>query len=748
MPEPTLNPSAPHIATITLSVGGMSCASCSAFIEKTLAETSGVISSTVNLTSEKAVVRFDPSTVSIARIVESVFSAGYSAEEIRPDAPLTERAANSTTEKELVLLRRKLIIAVILTAVIMPLSMGAMLPDFHELAHNGTLDLIQCILTIPVLAYCGSHFFRKALAAARHRTASMDTLVAVGTGAAFSYSTVMTFMPSGGHTYFDTAATIITLILLGNYLEKKAKSKANGALRLLAGLQPRTARIVTHSGDEQDIPIGQLIAGDIAVIRAGENIPADGIIAEGISTVDESMLTGEPLPVEKAPSDIVHGGTLNTSGSFRMRVTGVGADTLLGAIMRLVDEAQSSKAPIQRLADTVSGYFVPIVLLIAAITFAAWYFIGGDASFALQASIAVLIIACPCALGLATPAAITVATGRAATMGMLFRDAESIERAGNITTVVFDKTGTLTEGKPSVTGEKFAARVNVEDIRAIALALESRSTHPLAQAIVHHCAARQVASLEAGNTEELPGRGITGVIGGRHVAAGNHRLMNELNIEVIAELAAAAEGFAVKGYSVIFIAVNNYAAGCFGLADTVRPDAEAAIRELRQANIEVVMLTGDTEQSARAIAVPLGIENVIAGVLPDGKRDVVERLQRQGKVVAMAGDGINDAPALAQADVSFALGSGADIARETAAITLVRGGVSGIAAAIQLSRRTMRTIRQNLFFAFIYNMLGIPLAAGVFYLWLGVLLDPMFAAAAMAASSVSVVTNSLRLRRG
>lgn len=725
----------------------MSCASCSTFIEKTLAETSGVVSAAVNLTSEKALVKFDPSAVSITRIVKSVFDAGYSAEEIRPDTSPAERAGGSSSEKELSLLRRKFIIAAVLTGVIMPLSMGTMLPAFHELAHTRTLDILQIILTIPVLGYCGNHFFRKALAAARHRTASMDTLVAVGTGAAFSYSAVTTFLPSGGHTYFDTAATIITLILLGNYLEKKAKSKANGALRLLAGLQPRTARILTASGTEQDIPIEQLIAGDIAVVRAGESIPADGIVAEGFSAVDESMLTGEPLPIEKSPSDIVHGGTLNTSGSFRMRITGVGADTLLGAIMRLVDAAQSSKAPIQRLADTVSGYFVPIVIGIAVITFFTWYVLGGSVAFALQASIAVLIIACPCALGLATPAAITVATGRAATMGMLFRDAESIEQAEKITTVVFDKTGTLTEGKPSVTGEKFITGMAAESVMSIALALESRSTHPLALAIVRHCIAQQITPAETHTTEELPGRGITGYIGGQLAAAGNRRLMDDLNVSITGEIAATAEEFTAKGYTIIFIAISNKVVGCFALADTVRADAEEAIRELQQANINVVMLTGDTKQSARVIADRLGIETVIAGVLPDGKRNVVEQLQREGKIVAMAGDGINDAPALAQADVSFALGSGTDIAREAAAITLVRGGVSGIAAAIRLSRRTMRTIRQNLFFAFFYNTLGIPLAAGVFYVWLGVLLDPMFAAAAMAASSVSVVTNSLRLRR-
>lgn len=748
MSDTTVSDSVPHISVATLSIGGMSCASCSAFVEKSLSGTPGVLSASVNLTSEKALIRFDSDTTDAARLIRTVENAGYTAAILRSDA-IPDEQLTTAGNSELSALRRKLILAAILTATVMPLSMSGMFPAFHELSHSKNNDFIQLLLTLPVVIYCGSHFFRKAFAAARHGTASMDTLVAVGAGTALLYSAVATLSPNGeaGHVYYDTSASIITLILLGNYLEKRAKSKANGALRALAALRPRFARIISPNGDERDISAAQLIPGDTVLVRAGENIPADGIITDGFSAIDESMLTGEPLPVEKSAGDAVRGATLNASGSFRMRVTGVGADSFLGSVIRLVEQAQSSKAPIQRLADKVSGIFVPIVISIAVLTFGIWMAVGAEAEFALKAAIAVLIIACPCSLGLATPAAVTVASGRGATLGILFRDAESIERTETITTVVFDKTGTLTEGRPSVIEVRFTDRISPETILPAVFALESRSKHPLAEATAKYCAANGIATIDLSRAEELSGRGMTGFAGSSRITVGNERLMKEFDIQIPTEILAVAEEFAANGMSSVIAAVDNSAVACFALSDILRPTTKDDIKALRKMGLELMMLTGDSTAAARVIASKVGIDTVIAGVLPHEKSEYIARLQNEGKTVAMAGDGINDAPALAQADIGFAIGGGSDVALETASITLAHGGIGGIVSAIKLSRRTMSAIRQNLFFAFIYNSLGIPLAAGVFYAWLGVLLDPMFAAAAMAASSVSVIANSLRLRR-
>ncbi len=748
MPDNKTQNSVPHISVATLSIGGMSCASCSAFVEKSLNGTAGVLSASVNLTSEKALIRFDSESVDEERLIRSVENAGYTATILRPDVAADEQQLMAGSNNDTIIFRRKLIIAAILTAIVMPLSMISMFPAFHELSHSKGLDFIQLLLTLPVVIYCGSHFFRKAFAAARHGAASMDTLVAVGAGTALLYSAVATLSPSAGagHVYYDTSASIITLILLGNYLEKRAKSKANGALRALAALRPRSARIITSDGYERDISVDRLIPGDIVIVRAGESIPADGIIVEGASAVDESMLTGEPLPVEKSQGDTVRGATLNASGAFRMKVTGVGSDSFLGSVIRLVEQAQSSKAPIQRLADKVSGIFVPIVIVIALITFGVWMAVGAETEFALKAAIAVLIIACPCSLGLATPAAVTVAAGRGATLGILFRDAESIERAETITTVVFDKTGTLTEGRPAVADVRFAENVSPETILPAIFALESRSKHPLAEAIAVYCSANRITAADISDVEELSGRGMTAIADGSRIAAGNMRLMGEFGIQIPPNIYTAAEEFAANGMSVVIGAVGTEATVCFALADTLRPTTVNNTKILRNMGLELVMLTGDSITVARSVASKVGIETVIAGVLPHEKSEHISRLQNEGKIVAMAGDGINDAPALAQADIGFAIGGGSDVALETASVTLVRGNIAGIVAAIKLSRRTMSTIRQNLFFAFIYNTLGIPLAAGVFYIGLGALLDPMFAAAAMAASSVSVIANSLRLR--
>ena len=733
--------------TLTLPVEGMTCASCVLRVEKALKKVEGVADAAVNLASEKVKISFDPSRVSIDRLQAAVADSGYT---LKIPQAASASAGDESASKDAAYrqLRNELIFSAVLTVPIMVLSMASMSDWYMEqspLSMDATNKLLM-LLTTPVMFTSGRRFFRGFWVTAKHLTADMNTLVAVGTGAAFVYSTLVVLFPEmmgiRGHeaeVYFDTSATIITLILLGRLLETRAKNRASDAIKKLLGLQPATARIL-RNGEEQDVAIEDVAVGDVLIVRPGERIPVDGVITKGFTIIDESMVTGESLPAEKKEGERVIGGTINKNGSIELRAAAVGRDTVLSRIVRLVEDAQGSKAPIQSLADKVASVFVPVVIGIAVVTFVSWFFIG-DAPFtnALIKFIAVLIIACPCALGLATPTAIMVGTGTGARLGLLIKDAESLERIHAITTVVFDKTGTITEGKPVVTDVIPFNGYDAPTVIERAASVEKRSEHPLGEAIVRYAVREGVPLANVDAFQSLTGLGVAGIVDGVPVIAGTLQLMKEYAIEV-AEVQSTAGQLASEGKTSIIVAIGGKAAGVVGIADTIKPTSTEAIRVLHGMGIETVMLTGDNEQTARTIAAQAGVDRVLAGVLPHEKADHIKALQTEGKVVAMVGDGINDAPALAQADVGMAMGTGADIAMETAGVTLMNGELGGVARAIRLSSRTLGTIKQNLFWAFIYNVVGIPLAA------LG-LLNPMIAAGAMAFSSVSVVSNSLRLKR-
>ncbi|HKW96544.1 MAG TPA: heavy metal translocating P-type ATPase [Bryobacteraceae bacterium] len=650
---------------------------------------------------------------------------------------------------ELASMQKRFWASVVLTAPILAISMSGIM--------GRTASWIQLLLATPVVLWGGWPFFERAWASLVHRSPNMFTLIAMGTGTAYFYSVVAILAPSvfpqsfRGHAgevavYFEPAAVITTLVLLGQVLELRARSQTSSAIRGLLGLAPRTARIVKPDTTEEDIALELVKPGDRLRVRPGEKIPVDGMVLEGSGVVDESMLTGEPLPVEKQSGGNVTGGTINTAGSFLMRAERVGSDTLLAQIVRMVSEAQRSRAPIQRLADSVSAYFVPTVVLVAVITFAAWAALGPAPRMAnaLVNAVAVLIVACPCALGLATPMSVMVATGRGATAGVLIRNAEALEMLEKVDTLVVDKTGTLTEGKPRVVA--VAADGNEPDLIRLAAGLERASEHPLAAAIIREAEERHLVVPAAENVHSLTGRGVAGFVEGHAVAVGNAALMSKLDLD-LGTSAGRAESLRRKGQTVVFVAIDGRVAGMVGIADPIKSSSEEAIRGLHGEGIRMVMLTGDNRTTAEAVARKLGIDDVEAQVLPDRKTEAIKRLQAGGRIVAMAGDGINDAPALAQAQVGIAMGTGTDIAMESAGITLVQGDLRGIARARKLSRATMRNIRQNLFFAFIYNTVGVPVAAGILYPFFGLLLSPMIASAAMTFSSVSVIANALRLRR-
>ena len=647
-----------------------------------------------------------------------------------------------------------------LLALAMPELMELMLGDLLQRSvAGGILTRIQFALATPVVLWAGWPFFARGWRSIVNRRLNMFTLIAVGVGVAYLYSVVATLFPdifpasfrtAGGevHVYFEAAAVITTLVLLGQVLELKARSRTSGAIRALLDLAPRMARVIRDDGTEDDIPLDRVAVGDRLRVRPGEKVPVDGIVLEGTSSVDESMVTGEPIPVEKSPGEAVTGATVNGTGSFVMRAERVGSDTLLAQIVRMVGEAQRSRAPIQRLADVVAGYFVPAVLLVAAVTFAVWAAVGPEPAmaFGLINAVAVLIIACPCALGLATPMSIMVGTGRGAEAGVLIKNAEALEILEKIDTLVVDKTGTLTEGKPRLESVVSVSGESEAELLRLAASLERGSEHPLAGAIVDGALGQGLTLSEATGFRSETGKGVVGTVDGRTVALGNAALFEDMKVAT-GELAGRAEALRGEGQTVMFIAIDGKEAGLVAVADPIKDGAAEAIRRLRDDGVGIVMVTGDNRTTAQAVARQLAIHEVEAEVLPERKREVVKQLQEQGRVVAMAGDGINDAPALAQAHVGIAMGTGTDVAMESAGVTLVKGDLRGIVRARRLSRTTMRNIRQNLFFAFIYNSLGVPIAAGVLYPAFGILLSPIIAAAAMSLSSVSVVGNALRLRR-
>ncbi len=669
--------------------------------------------------------------------------------------------AEAEVSPELVDMSRRFRVSLLLSVPILVLAMSDMWPGqpVQRALSMRAVTWLELALATPVVLWGGWPLFQRGYASIVNRSLNMFTLIALGIGMAYGYSVAATLAPGlippafrghGGEVpvYFEPAAIITVLVLLGQVLELRARSRTSSAIRALLGLAPKTARRLGEAGAEEDVPLEQVAPGDRLRVRPGERVPVDGVVLEGASAVDESMLTGEPVPVEKTPGSRVTGGTVNGTGSFVMRAERVGSDTLLAQIVRMVGEAQRTRAPIQRLADVVSSYFVPAVVAIAGLTFAAWALVGPEPrlAYALVNAVAVLIIACPCALGLATPMSIMVATGRGATAGVLVKHAEALEIMERVDTVVVDKTGTLTEGKPRLTSIVVLPPLADGELLRLGATLERGSEHPLAAAIVAGATARGLALGELTEFRSLTGKGVVGRVDGRAVALGNARLLDELAVAP-GVLAGQAEKLRQDGQTVVFVVVEGRAAGLLGVADPIKPSSAEAIRLLREEGLQVVMLTGDSRTTAEAVARALGIDRVEAEVLPAAKGEVVRRLQAEGRRVAMAGDGINDAPALAQADVGIAMGTGTDVAMESAAVTLVKGDLRGIVRARRLSRATMRNIRQNLFFAFVYNSLGVPLAAGVLYPVFGLLLSPVVASAAMSVSSVSVVGNALRLRK-
>lgn len=741
---------------VTLKLRGMSCASCANNIEDAIRSVPGVDACSVNFGAEQATVTYDSNKTDVATLQNAVDAAGYSAQPMQEDVLAAEDdTERQTRQAENRALTRKVWVSGIISAILvigsLPAMTGISIPFIPMWLHDPWLQLV---LTAPVQFWCGASFFVNAWKALKRHTATMDTLVAIGTGAAYLYSLFPTFFPGWfiaqglrPDVYYEAASVIITLILLGRLLENRAKGQTSEAIRQLIGLQAKTARVIRH-GREVDIPIAEVVLGDIILVRPGEKIPVDGEIVHGASTIDESMVTGESLPVKKQSGDEVIGATLNKTGSFKFKATRVGKDTFLAQIVKLVQQAQGSKAPIQRLADRVTGWFVPAVIAIAIATFIIWFNIMGNVTMALITTVGVLIIACPCALGLATPTSIMVGTGKGAENGILIKGAESLELAHKLQAIVLDKTGTITQGKPTVTDfvtVNGTANSNELKLLSLAASVERNSEHPLAEAVVQYARAQGVEPTEVREFEAVAGSGVQGYASDRLVQIGTHRWMNELGINT-SQLQQQWDRLEYLGKTVIWIAIDGTVQGIMGISDAVKPSSTGAIRTLQRMGLEVVMLTGDNRRTAEVIAREVGIKRVFAEVRPDQKATQVQNLQAEGKVVAMVGDGINDAPALAQADVGIAIGTGTDVAIAASDLTLISGDLQGIVTAIQLSRATIRNIRQNLFFAFIYNVAGIPIAAGILFPFFGWLLSPIIAGAAMAFSSVSVVTNALRLR--
>jgi Cu+-exporting ATPase len=758
-----------HATELTLPIEGMTCASCVRRVEKALSRVQGVGKAEVNLATEKARVVFDPSAANPAELDAAVERAGYRVgqapgADARPQAMAAERdgtlAAGEPADRHEQEQRREIDTSASSMQALRQrwqLSLAAGLAMMLLMYLPLNLDMMLLAPALLIVAtivqfWAGNVFYRAAWAAARHGSTNMNTLVAIGTSVAYGYSAFVTLWPSLAqqwgfqyHLYYETAVIIIALILMGRWLEARARRQTSAAIKALMGLQARTARVI-RGGLEQDLPIEAVRVGDQVRVRPGEKVPVDGVIREGRSTLDESMLTGESLPIEKGPGDTAIGATLNEAGGFVMEATRVGKDTTLAQIVRLVEEAQGSKAPMQRLADTIAGYFVPAVLALAAVTAVGWLMLGPEPriTLALQSAIAVLIIACPCALGLATPTAIMVGTGKAAELGILIRGGEALEQARRITAIVLDKTGTLTRGRPSVTTVA-PLRGSEAELLLLAAAVEVGSEHPLGEAIVAQARQLGIEPPGAEAFQSVTGQGVRARVDGREIAVGNRELMQQTGVSVDG-LDSSVREVALSGASPMYVSVDGQAVGLIGVADTLKPESRQAVAQLEALGLEVWMLTGDNHATADAIAREAGINHVLAQVLPEQKAEQVKQLQADGKVVAMVGDGINDAPALAQADLGIAIGTGTDVAMAASDITLISGDLRNIVTGIALSRKTVGAIEQGLFWAFAYNVLLIPVAMGVLYPFLRVLLNPVLAAAAMAMSSVSVVTNALRLR--
>jgi len=729
------------VRTVTMPVMGMSCAACQGHVERALRGTPGVWEANVNLLTNSARVSFDGSLTKPEDLIASVREAGYDAA-----MPAETGAASVDQPRAEAGLRAKAILTLAGGAVVMLLANAPGWLGAPPLPHRG-LEWLMLAITLPGMIWGGGIVYRQAWTAAIHRGTNMNTLVALGTGAAFIYSLAATLAPGiflrhglRADVYYDAVLLILGFLLLGRWLDARAKRRTLDALHEFMRLQPQQARVL-RNGIEMELPLAEVVAGDLVVLRPGERVPVDGVVLSGVSSIDESLITGESVPVVRQAGDRVIGGSLNFEGALEYRATSIGADSVLGQMMRLVEEAQGSRAPMQQLADRVSAVFVPTVLGLALLTFIFWVALGGGAGRAFAVSVAVMVIACPCAMGLAVPAALTVAIGRGAQLGVLFKGGESLERVARVDMVVFDKTGTLTEGKPVVTAVRAEEGFREEDVLALAAALERRSEHPLARAIVRGAEDREVRVPAAESVRAVPGKGIEGAVQGHPVAAGNQALLREMGI------AARSVGEPEPGTTRMFVARDGAVIGTIEARDTLRASAREAIAGLRRLGIRTAMLTGDTQATAQAIARAAGIDEVWAGLLPEEKLDKIRELQSQGRRVAMAGDGINDAAAISQADAGLAMGTGADLACEAGDAILLHGEPGQMLEAILLARRALRTMRQNLGWAFGYNLLGIPIAAGALYPAFGILLSPAIASAAMALSSVSVLANSLRLRK-
>lgn len=735
----------------TFKIEGMTCSSCAGHVEKATRKLNGVIEANVNLATEKLVVKFDEKKLSMEEIISAVENAGYKA---TAQEKVDVNKSENLREKEIKELWDRFIISLVFTIPLLIISMGHMvgysLPDFisPEVSPK-TFALAQLILTTPVMLI-GYKFFKVGVRTLLKGSPNMDSLIAIGTSAAYAYgifAVVKIFQgyPRYAHElYFESAATILLLITLGKYLESVSKGKTSEAIKKLMGLAPKTARIEVN-GTEKIIPLEDVKVGDIVIVKPGDKIPVDGVVTEGSTSIDESMLTGESIPVEKIIGSDIIGASINKNGSIKYKATKVGKDTALAQIIKLVEDAQGSKAPIAKLADIISGYFVPVVIILAIISGLGWYFVTKDVEFALTIFISVLVIACPCALGLATPTAIMIGTGKGAEYGVLIKSGEALESAHKVQTVIFDKTGTITEGKPKVTDILVEGTITQEELLTIAASAEKGSEHPLGEAIVKEAEDKNIKLKKLETFIAIPGHGIEVTIDGKKILLGNKKLMDKNNIK-LNDLEENSNTLATEGKTPMFISIDNKIAGIIAVADTVKENSKKAIEILHKMGIEVAMITGDNKKTAQAIAAQVGIDRIFAEVLPKDKAAEVKRLQEEGKKVAMVGDGINDAPALAQSDVGIAIGSGTDVAIESADIVLMRSDLLDVPTAIKLSRETIKNIKQNLFWAFGYNILGIPVAMGILYLFGGPLLSPMIAGGAMSISSVSVISNALRLK--